>query len=82
MWKNASIEDLRLGTDNQIRTVILRQPDTTRISRAVQLVVPLQVDQGGEDVRDWDEELEYLSRLILWFMIHDLIVFCSSFISY
>jgi hypothetical protein len=28
--------------------VILRQPDTTRISRPVQLVIPLEIDQGRE----------------------------------
>jgi hypothetical protein len=46
MWKKARIEDLRLGRDNQIRTVIL-QPDTTRISCPVQLVMSLETDQGG-----------------------------------
>jgi hypothetical protein len=52
MWKKARIEDLHLGRDNQIRTVILRQTDTMRISRPVQLVIPLEIDQDGEDVRD------------------------------
>jgi hypothetical protein len=52
MWKKARIEELHLGRDNQIQTVVLHQPDTTRISLPVQLVLPLEIDQGGEDVRD------------------------------
>jgi hypothetical protein len=52
MWKKTRIEDLRLGRGNQIRTVILRQPHTTRISRPVQLVIPLEIDHDVEDVRD------------------------------
>lgn len=54
MWKKARIEELCPGRNNQIRIVILRQPDTTRINRPVQLVIPLEIDQGGEDVKNWD----------------------------
>jgi hypothetical protein len=52
MWEKARIEELCLGRDNQIQTVILRQSDKTRISRPVQMVIPLEIDQGGEDVRN------------------------------
>jgi hypothetical protein len=41
MGKKTRIEELCPGSDKQIRTVILRQPDTTTISRPVQLVIPL-----------------------------------------
>jgi hypothetical protein len=33
-------------------TVILRQPEGTRISRPLQLFIPLDIDQGWEDVED------------------------------
>ena len=52
MWKKARIEELRAGRDAVVRTVILRTPERQKISRPVQLVVPLEVDQGGEDVGD------------------------------
>jgi hypothetical protein len=34
------------------REVILRTPDGGLLARPVQLVIPLEVDQGGEDVED------------------------------
>jgi hypothetical protein len=43
---------LRQGRDGKTRTVILRTPDGGRLTRPVQLVIPLEVDQGGEDVKD------------------------------
>jgi len=46
------IEDLRPGRDGKTRTVILRTQDGGRLARPVQLVIPLEVDQGGEDVVD------------------------------
>ena len=52
MWKKARIDELIPGRDGQIRTVQLRPPDRTKISRPVQLVIPLEIDQGGEDVED------------------------------
>ena len=52
MWKNARIDELIPGRDGQIRTVNLHLPDRTKISRPVQLVIPLEIDQGGEDVED------------------------------
>ena len=50
MWKRGLIEELRPGRDGRIRTVLLRTPEGNRISRPVQLVIPLEIDQGGEDV--------------------------------
>jgi hypothetical protein len=51
MWKKARIHELLQGRDGRIRTVSLL-PDRTKISRPVQLVIPLEIDQGGEDVED------------------------------
>jgi hypothetical protein len=52
MWKRGRIEDLRPGLDGKTRTVILRTQDGGRLARPVQLVIPLEVDQDGEDVED------------------------------
>jgi len=52
MWKKARIDELLQGRDDQIRTVSLRLPERTKISRPVQLVIPLEIDQGVEDVKD------------------------------
>jgi hypothetical protein len=52
MWKKARIDELIPGREGQIRTVKLRLPDRTKISRPVQLAIPLETDQGGEDVED------------------------------
>jgi hypothetical protein len=49
MWKIARIEDVHQGKDWKIWTVTLRQADGTRISQ-VQVVISLEIDQGGEDV--------------------------------
>jgi len=51
MWKRARINELHQGRDGQVRTVSLCHPDRTKISRPVQLVIPLEIDQGGEDVK-------------------------------
>ena len=51
-WKKARIDELLRGRDGQIRTVSLRPPDRTKISRPVQLVIPLDIDKCGEDVKD------------------------------
>lgn len=50
MWKRAVVEEVRPGRDNKIRCLVLRQPDGTKTTRPVQLVIPLEIDQGGEDV--------------------------------
>jgi hypothetical protein len=44
------IEDLRPGRDRKKRTVFHRTQDGGRLARPVQLVIPLEVDQCGEDV--------------------------------
>jgi hypothetical protein len=52
LWKRARIEELRQGRDGNIRTIVLRTPDGTPLTRPVQLVIPLEIDQGGENVGD------------------------------
>jgi hypothetical protein len=52
MWKKARIDELLQCCDGRIRTVSLLLPDRTKISRPVQLVIPLEIDQGGEDMED------------------------------
>ena len=55
MWKRGRVDELRPGRDGKVRTVILRTQDGGRLVRPVQLVIPLEVDQGGEDVEDIGE---------------------------
>ncbi|XP_049808978.1 uncharacterized protein LOC126252152 [Schistocerca nitens] len=50
MWRKAQIEDLHEGRDGYIRTVTLRTSKGFIISRPIQLVIPLEVDQVGEGV--------------------------------
>ncbi|XP_049798831.1 uncharacterized protein LOC126233618 [Schistocerca nitens] len=50
LWKRAVVEEVWHGRDCKIRCIILRQPDGMKICRPVQLVIPLEMDQGGEDV--------------------------------
>jgi hypothetical protein len=52
MWKRAVIEELIEGRDGRVRTVVLRTTEGTKITRPIQLVIPLEVDQGGEDVEE------------------------------
>jgi hypothetical protein len=52
VWKRGRVEELRPRRDGQVRTVILRTQDGGRLVRPVQLVIPLEIDQGGEDVGD------------------------------
>ena len=47
-----SIEELRKGRKGQVRTVVLRTSDGRQTTRPIQLVIPLEVDQGGEDVEE------------------------------
>jgi hypothetical protein len=35
-----------------IHTVVLRTPEGNKITHPIQLVIPLEVDQGGEDVEE------------------------------
>ena len=48
MWKRGRVEKLRPGRDGKTRTVILRTQDGGRLARPVQLVIPLEIDQGGK----------------------------------
>jgi len=50
MWKKARVEELKVGRDGATRTVVLRGANGTVLVRPIQLVIPLEVDQGGEDV--------------------------------
>ena len=43
MWKRARIEQLIQGRDGKIRTVVLRTLEGTKITRPIQLVIPLGV---------------------------------------
>ena len=52
MWKMGRVVVLRAGRDGKVRTVILRTQDGGRLVRPARLVIPLLVDQGGEDVED------------------------------
>ena len=52
LWGRARIEELRRGRDDQVRTVVLRKSDDRQITCPIQLVIHLEVDEGGEDVGD------------------------------
>ena len=52
MWKRGRVEELRPGRDGKVRTFILRTQDGGHLVRPVQVVITLEVDQGGEDVED------------------------------
>jgi hypothetical protein len=47
MWNKASVEELKAGRDGVSRTVILRGANGSLCVRPIQLVIPLEVDQGG-----------------------------------
>jgi hypothetical protein len=51
-WGRARVEELRRGPDGLVRTVVGRTSDSRQITRPIQLVIPLEVDQGGENVGD------------------------------
>ena len=50
MRKKAKVEEMKVGRDGVSRTVILRGANGSLFVRPIQLVIPLEVDQGGEDV--------------------------------
>jgi hypothetical protein len=52
MWKKARVEELKVGRDGVKRTAVVREANGTILVRPIQLVIPLEVDQGGEDVED------------------------------
>ena len=49
MWKKARVEELKVGRDGAKRTAVFRGANGTILVRPIQLVIPLEVDQGGED---------------------------------
>jgi hypothetical protein len=52
MWKTAVFERLIEGRDGRIRTVAIRASEGNKITRPIQLVIPFEVDQGGEVVEE------------------------------
>jgi hypothetical protein len=52
MWKKARVVELKVGRDGAIRTAVLRGADGSVLVRPIQPVIPLEVDQGGEDVEN------------------------------
>jgi len=52
MWKKAQVEELKVGRDGVTRPVVLRGANGTVLVRPIHLVIPLEVDQGAEDVED------------------------------
>jgi hypothetical protein len=50
LWGRACIRELWKGQDGQARTVVLWTNDGWQITRTIRLVIPLEVDLGGEDV--------------------------------
>ena len=52
MWKKARVEELKVGRDGDTRTAVLRGAKGTVLVCPIQLVIPLEVDQGGDDVED------------------------------
>jgi hypothetical protein len=47
MWKKARVEELKVGRDGAVRTVVHRGTNGTVLIHPNQLVIPLEVDQGG-----------------------------------
>ena len=52
MWKKAIVKGLHEGRDHKVRPGILRISEGLKFSRPVQLVVPLEVDKGEENVKE------------------------------
>jgi len=48
--EKALIEQLIEGRDGMIRKVVIRSTEGNNITRPIQLVIPLEFKQGGEDV--------------------------------
>jgi hypothetical protein len=47
MWQTARIHKTKPGRDGSVRTVILLTANGTNVSRTLQLVIPLEIYQGG-----------------------------------
>ena len=45
--ESAVIEQLIEGRNGEIRNVVLRTPEVNKITRPIQLVIPLVIEQGG-----------------------------------
>ena len=52
MWGQTCITGTRPSRDGRVQTLTLRLSNGATISKPVQLVVSLEIDQGGEDVED------------------------------
>jgi hypothetical protein len=52
MWRRTLIEQLTEGRDGRIRTVVLRTTEGHKITPPIQLIIPFEVDQRGEDVEE------------------------------
>jgi hypothetical protein len=52
MWKKARAEELKVGRDGATRTAVLRGANGIVLVHPSQQLIPLEVDQGGEDVED------------------------------
>jgi len=47
MWKKTQVVDLKLWRDGAKRTAVLHGADGSVVVRPIQLVIPLEFDQGG-----------------------------------
>ena len=52
MWRKAIVEGLQEGRDYKVRRIIFRTLEGRRFNRPVQLVFPLEIDQGEKDVKE------------------------------
>jgi hypothetical protein len=52
MWKKARVQELKVGRDGIKRTAVLREDNGNILVHTIHLVIPLDVDLGGEDVED------------------------------
>ena len=52
VWRKSLIERLMEGRVGKTCTTVLRTPERNIITRPIQVVIPLEVDQGGEDVEE------------------------------
>jgi len=52
MWNKARVVELKVGKNGAKRTAVLRGADGRVLVRPIQLVIPMEFDQGGEDAQD------------------------------
>jgi hypothetical protein len=52
MWKKDQVVELKAGREGATRTAVLRGANGTVLVRPIQVVIPLEVHQGGKDVED------------------------------